>query len=331
MVDLNRKKKRGIVIGTVLIVICTAGILVKKNFEQREQERIRNEKYQQAMMLFEDRDYKEALKILSELDDTQESVTLIEQIEIQREEEYQSAINAIEMADYDRAMSVLKSLLDYEDSEALLAYATVCTSTSRLNNYNQYLKHIPKNYRGVFAEEIQEKRIEVDEAYEVYQKEQSAIAAQRAAEEEKAFLKSLKEELPYVGMEEKYLSSTAMGTAYYYGANTVRFGNGKSKTADIYYFYSGSSIVFTARIVDGKVYDVSDFRDDPWKRPKVFKSHPYVNNSVKGGKITEDIPGEYSSDCYDIEWYDDADDFASDWANDFDDYDDAYMYWEDHH
>lgn len=39
----------------------------------------------------------------------------------------------------------------------------------------------------------------------------------------------------------------------------------------------------------------------------------------------------YSSDPYDVKWYDDADDFASDWADDFDDYDDAYMYWEDHH
>lgn len=36
-------------------------------------------------------------------------------------------------------------------------------------------------------------------------------------------------------------------------------------------------------------------------------------------------------DPYDTYWYDDADDFAADWAGEFDSYDDAYDYWEDMH
>ena len=88
---------------------------------------------------------------------------------------------------------------------------------------------------------------------------------------------------------------------------------------------------FFATILTALLYVICVCDKHPLSILLQFKSHPYVNNPVKGGKVTEDIPGMYSSDPYDVKWYDDADDFASDWADDFDDYDDAYMYWEDHH
>ena len=46
--------------------------------------------------------------------------------------------------------------------------------------------------------------------------------------------------------------------------------------------------------------------------------------------ITMSTPSYYPSDPYDVSDYDDPDDFAEEWAEEFGDgnYDDAYDYWE---
>ena len=46
--------------------------------------------------------------------------------------------------------------------------------------------------------------------------------------------------------------------------------------------------------------------------------------------ITMSTPSYYPSDPYDVSEYDDPDDFAEEWAEEFGDgnYDDAYDYWE---
>lgn len=46
---------------------------------------------------------------------------------------------------------------------------------------------------------------------------------------------------------------------------------------------------------------------------------------------TNTYKSSIKDDPYNTYWYDDADDFAADWADEFDSYDDAYDYWEDEH
>lgn len=238
-----------------------------------------------------------------------------------KQEEYQQAISYIESQQYQEAEEILKGLESYEDSKALLAYVIVCTSDSIEEQYQQCRQYIAYDYDGALAKLLRNKRTQIYADYEKY-----------AAEEKE---KAIREGIPYVGMLERYLSSTSLGTAYFYGSNSVHGKNIKNSTADIYYYYEGNSIIFAVRIVDGKVYDVSDFRNNPWNRPSVYKKHPYENGEVKGGKISESSKGSTyessKSDVYDVNNYDSADDFADDWEEDFDSYDDAYDYWEDHH
>lgn len=322
----NKKRIIMILIGIVLMV---SGL---KYYQYAEHQKFRawmEEQYNQAVLLHENKQYNEALDVLHEILEYEDAIPLIEAIETQEENEYLAGIEAIKATDYETAIILLENLTEYKDGDVLLAYSKICSSTSIVENYMQCKEHIPTRYSGLFALEIFDKRVEVLSKYDAYLEKQRKLEAQKARLEEVKFVNSLKDRLPFVGMEEKYLSSTAMGTAYFYGCNRVEGSNGRWKTADIYYYYRGSSIVFTVRIVDGNVYDVTDFRNQPLNRPDVFKSHPYVNNSVKGGKITEDIPKDYG-DVYDIELYDDSDDFAYDWADEFDSYDDAFEYWTNH-
>lgn len=194
----------------------------------------------------------------------------------------------------------------------------------RIEKYEEaliILYEIPE-YTGVAeltakAEEQLQNRIKMERLQAEYE-------MQLAEEARRVELMDISEKVPYVGMEETLLSDTLLGTAYYYGANSKNV-NREWKVFDIYYYYEGDSIVFTVRVLDGNVYDVHDFRDKPWNRPQVFKNHPYIDHTVQGGKVTEDHP--VYKDPYDIELYDDPDDFAYEWEDEFDSYDDAFEYW----
>ena len=141
---------------------------------------------------------------------------------------------------------------------------------------------------------------------------------------------SLKKKVPYVGMKAEYLSATSLGTAYFNGTNSTTV-NGKRKSRDIYYYFSGKDVIYTALVIDGKVSSVSDYRDNPWKNQLASKKKPYSNktvssaNSAKNNSISENTK---PSDIYETEKYNSADDFADEWEDDFDNWGDAYDYWE---
>ncbi|MCQ2495994.1 MAG: hypothetical protein MJ131_05325 [Lachnospiraceae bacterium] len=142
-------------------------------------------------------------------------------------------------------------------------------------------------------------------------------------------------ELPYVGMSERYLSSTGLGTAYFYGGNHIGTGKGY-KSSDIYYYYKDRDIIFAVNVVEGVVFHISDYRDNPWKRPTVYKSKPYSyknttysSSTGSSGSSSGQVTG--ASDPYDVHNYYDADDFADEWGDDFDDWDEAFDYWEDNY
>ncbi|MBQ6359913.1 MAG: TFIIB-type zinc finger domain-containing protein [Lachnospiraceae bacterium] len=94
--------------------------------------------------------------------------------------------------------------------------------------------------------------------------EEEEAELQEAAVEDKT---NGKISLPYVGMPERDLDSTSLGLSYYNGANHDTI-NGKRTTVDIYfYIQSDYGIIYVARVANGKVISVKDYRDDPWYFP----------------------------------------------------------------
>jgi len=93
--------------------------------------------------------------------------------------------------------------------------------------------------------------------------------------------------------------------------------------------------LYSFRVRDGKAVDVREVRYSSSGR-----SSSSGKSSSSGRSSSSGSYGNRYWDSYDVEDYDDPDDFADDWADDFadlvdgdyeDGYDEAYEYWEENH
>ena len=131
-------------------------------------------------------------------------------------------------------------------------------------------------------------------------------------ENEKLFFENLASSLPYVGLSEEYIGMTALGKP----SSTVRHNyemiSGEQYKANLYDFMQGGKVIFTARCVKGKVYQVFDHRTDPWVPSKPSASKPK------------------NDDPYNAKDFWDPEDFYEWYKDDFDGFEDAEEYWEMH-
>lgn len=82
------------------------------------------------------------------------------------------------------------------------------------------------------------------------------------------------------------------------------------------------------RYEDDKLVEFEEKSDPP--RESSISSSTKKNNTYKPSyHSSSSSSGKKSSDPYDVYSYSDADEFAYEWEEEFDDYDDAYDYWED--
>ena len=154
-------------------------------------------------------------------------------------------------------------------------------------------------------------------------REELEAARKRKAEEEEA----KKKEAPYVGMSESQIDSTDLGMHSEYHKNfNVQHIKGEIYHASMYYWNSGSECIYSARCVDGKVYNIWDNRDRHVKNNIV----DHTGSSYKKKKKQESTT-EFDPDDHDIEQY------YEDYKEEFEDIDDAYddfednpEYWDDY-
>ena len=118
--------------------------------------------------------------------------------------------------------------------------------------------------------------------------------------------------VPFVGMSENDINRTSLGAPSSEIRHNKECINGKQYTANLYDFYKGSSKVFTARCVQGKVTDVWDHRDAPI---------PKSSRLSTSGSTKKEL------DPYDASDYSDPEDFYYDYYDDFWDYEEAEDYW----
>lgn len=156
-------------------------------------------------------------------------------------------------------------------------------------------------------------------------------------------------DLPYIGMPAEYLDYTSLGPAYYNGANH-EWIKGEWKTRDIYFYVDQNyAVIYTVWLVDDVVYEVRDRRADPWYFP-AFSGNAEIYGPLKKGETadkrkyskeskteTTTASAQRRYDPYDVYDFDDPDEFADEWAEEFGDgdeeegWDDAWDYWQEHH
>lgn len=152
-------------------------------------------------------------------------------------------------------------------------------------------------------EEIEEKRIEEE------QQKQLEIDQER---------KNYAAKLPYEGMKEVFIDDTIVGKHQKYDS---------TGTVSKYYWYSanGEDLVLVVSCKNEAVFYVTKFFEDVyWDQ----NGMPQFDNQRQE---TAKNYGSGHKDKYEAQNYDNPDDFAYEWEDAFDDYDEAYDYWENNH
>ena len=232
--------------------------------------------------------------------------------EIRKQEQYRDAVSCMEEGQYDKAITLFEELpRDYEDARNILKYAKYCQGVADevgIEKLYRLTWDFPdeNKYTGKYAEEMKNAEKEVKTQYEEY-----------TVQKEKEEREEIKKDVPYKGMEEKYINSTILGRARdrkeeHYWRDTP--GKRTQELQYRYTWYDSNGIrTYDAVCRNGRVSQVVKFL------------HTTSSNKKKSYTSTA---RDRSMDMYDVYDYDDPEDFYYDHIDEFDDIQDAEDYWE---
>ena len=147
---------------------------------------------------------------------------------------------------------------------------------------------------------------------EAFKKEVEALNTKLRREYEENERKQTEERIrtgvPFVGMPESRIGDTTIGKPSSDIGHNKEMINGKVHSANLYSWYRGGDLIFTARCIDGEVYQVWDYRDDPIKpyQPKSGSKKVYEFPDYDDYLDAEDLYAWYYDDFYDYEEAEDA-------------------------
>ena len=223
---------------------------------------------------------------------------------------YEEAINLISKECYEDASDKLQSIAEenYRDTDDLIAYCEANIAYANGNISGAYWD----SYSLSFRYQTSEQQENIDTFINKVEQEYDKYCEQKRIEEQKAYELKITSGVPFVGMSENDINRTSLGAPSSEIRHNKECINGKQYTANLYDFYKGSSKVFTARCVQGKVTDVWDHRDAPI---------PKSSRLSTSGSTKKEL------DPYDASDYSDPEDFYYDYYDDFWDYEEAEDYW----
>lgn len=273
------------------------------------------------------------------------------------DEEYNNTITLIENGSYEKALAEFENAnpdvlnrddfkLDikygdlgkcYKNTVYVYAYALAQVEYNSENRYmtvvKDYLRFIPADYSGELSEEIKTFKANFKPQYDEYLAEVERAAEEarvEQAKQEKEYIASLKNKIPFDGMQEKYINSTAAGSADKHESEYVKGRGSKQGYAlDEYYWYSDDNkdMVLFVECKDGKVTDVVKYYEStywtPSGMPKFWAKRP-VRTAEKKSPTKKEDP-------YNVNDYYDPEDFYDDNCDDFWDYEDAEDYYNEYH
>lgn len=251
----------------------------------------------------------------------------------QLEADYATALDCLAQNAYNEALAYFAGTVGHQDADMLIQYAKAASlynpndGTTYRSAY-QYLVVIPDAYSGPFAEQISSMRRDLTTRKTRYDAEQALIAAEEEKQREQQFRANLKQQLPYVGMSEAYISQTILGKAGEVSQyNKTVDGEKRYCTDYTWYVDNGKWLLFTAWVYNGAVIKVHKFNDGVyWDGNTILGTvgGAHSNYSYSKPSRTPD------PDPYNASDYSHPEDFYYDYYDDFWDYEDAEDYWDEH-
>lgn len=266
------------------------------------------------------------------------------------DEEYKNTITLIENGSYEKALAEFENanpdVLErdefrwdfkygdlgkcYKNTVYLYAYALAQfeynSEKRHMTSVNDYLELIPADYDGELSEEIKTFKGNFKPQHDEYLAEKE----REAKKQEQEYIASLKNKIPFEGMREEYINSTAVGKAYKHEGKYVKGRGSKPGYAlDKYYWRSDNNkdTVLFVECRDGKVTEVTKYYEStywtPDGMPKFWATRP-----VRTTKKNSSTPKE---DPYNVNDYNDPEDFYDDNYDDFWDYEEAEDYYNSYH
>ena len=241
--------------------------------------------------------------------------------------EYQSGMKYLEQGKYEQAEKIFSDNLDYKNSEKLYYFSRYLQAKNDSDGGYYYIDNIPESYRGEFSDWIKEERGKVEKKHQ----ERLAEQAKKEKELEKEMRAEVKNMLPYIGMDTKYIRDTLCGQ-YDKVTDDDDYRKGKDSSIRTYYWYSddGKELVL---IVVAR-YDPDSYRFYV-ERVEKFNTDIYwtadgrPNFGAKRPAQTTSKRKYYDDEDYDVWGYDNPEDLYYDNPDMFEGYEEAYDFFYD--
>lgn len=222
---------------------------------------------------------------------------------------YEKAINEISNADYISAVITLRSIEEekYRDTESWITYceAHILYDEGKIDTAHRLADSLDFKYQTAEQQE------ETDTFISKLEQKYDGYLEKKKAEEKRAYEAKIRTGVPFVGMSEHDITKTSLGVPSPDVRHNNECINGEQYTANLYDFYNGSNIVFTARCVQGKVTNVWDYRDDPVSTSsKANKLQSSTSSSNPYKSYDEGYEDVYYDEDYDWDRYWEDDEYA---------------------
>ncbi len=241
--------------------------------------------------------------------------------------EYQSGMKKLEQGKYEQAEKIFSDNLDYKNSEKLYYFSRYLQAKNDSDGGYYYIDKIPEGYIGDFSDWIKEERQKVEKKHQ----ERLAEQVKKEKELEEEMRAELKNMLPYIGMDTKYIRDTLVGQ-YDKVTDEDDYRKGKDSSIRTYYWHSddGKELVL---IVVAR-YDPDSYRFYV-ERVEKFNTDVYwtadgrPNFGAKRPAQTTSKRKYYDDEDYDVWGYDNPEDLYYDNPDMFEGYEEAYDFFYD--
>lgn len=240
--------------------------------------------------------------------------------------DYKSGLKKLEQGKYEQAEKIFSDNMDYKNSEKLYYFSKYLQEKNDSDGGYYYIDKIPEGYIGDFSDWIKEERGKVEKKHQ----KRLAEHAEKEKELEEEMRAEVKNMLPYIGMDTKYIRDTLVGQ--YDKVTDDDYRKGKDSSIRIYSWYSddGKELVL---IVVAR-YDPDSYRFYV-ERVEKFNTDIYwtadgrPNFGAKRPAQTTSKRNYYDDEDYDVWGYDNPEDLYYDNPDMFEGYEEAYDFFYD--
>lgn len=240
--------------------------------------------------------------------------------------DYKSGLKKLEQGKYEQAEKIFSDNMDYKNSEKLYYFSKYLQEKNDSDGGYYYIDKIPEGYIGDFSDWIKEERGKVEKKHQ----KRLAEHAEKEKELEEEMRAEVKNMLPYIGMDTKYIRDTLVGQ--YDKVTDDDYRKGKDSSIRIYSWYSddGKELVL---IVVAR-YDPDSYRFYV-ERVEKFNTDIYwtadgrPNFGAKRPAQTTSKRKYYDDEDYDVWGYDNPEDLYYDNPDMFEGYEEAYDFFYD--